>query len=93
VPASLLLDRSKGACSDIHPEDLTDLLARSGIDLISERLESEGMVVDLLDYDVHFGQGFLFSPPRPVQADTGVAGAAKAAGDVPIRLAAAGGIG
>ena len=26
-------------------------------------------VVDLLDYDVRFGQGFLFSPPRPVRAD------------------------
>jgi cyclic-di-GMP phosphodiesterase TipF (flagellum assembly factor) len=26
-------------------------------------------VVDLLDYDVKFGQGFLFSPPRPVRAE------------------------
>jgi cyclic-di-GMP phosphodiesterase TipF (flagellum assembly factor) len=26
-------------------------------------------VVDLLDYDVRFGQGFLFSPPRPVRAE------------------------
>jgi cyclic-di-GMP phosphodiesterase TipF (flagellum assembly factor) len=98
VPASLLLDRSKGAYSDIHPEDLTDLLARSGIDLIAERVESEGMVVDLLDYDVRFGQGFLFSPPRPVraealQAGAGGADAAKLAGDVPSQLAAAGGMG
>ena len=28
-----------------------------------------GTVVDLLDYDVRFGQGFLFSPPRPVRAE------------------------
>jgi cyclic-di-GMP phosphodiesterase TipF (flagellum assembly factor) len=37
------------------------------------------MVVDLLDYDVRFGQGFLFSPPRPVRAEVlGTdAGAAK----------------
>jgi cyclic-di-GMP phosphodiesterase TipF (flagellum assembly factor) len=27
------------------------------------------MVVDLLDYDVRLGQGFLFSPPRPVRAE------------------------
>ena len=27
------------------------------------------MVLDLLDYDVRFGQGFLFSPPRPVRAE------------------------
>ena len=69
VPASLLLNRANNAQSDIHPEDLADLLARSGIDLIGERIESESTVVDLLDYDVRFGQGFLFSPPRPVRAE------------------------
>ena len=26
-------------------------------------------MVDLLDYDVRFGQGALFSPPRPIRAD------------------------
>jgi cyclic-di-GMP phosphodiesterase TipF (flagellum assembly factor) len=26
-------------------------------------------VVDLLDYDVRFGQGFLFSAPRPVRIE------------------------
>jgi len=40
-----------------------------GIDLIAERIESEGMVVDLLDCGVRFGQGFVFSPPRPVRAE------------------------
>ena len=69
VPAKLLLSRITGAHSDIHPADLADLLARSGIDLVAERIESENMVVDLLDYDVRFGQGFLFSPPRPVRAE------------------------
>ena len=69
VSAKLLLSRIGGAHSDIHPADLADLLARFGIDLIAERIESESMVVDLLDYDVRFGQGFLFSPPRPVRAE------------------------
>jgi cyclic-di-GMP phosphodiesterase, flagellum assembly factor TipF len=69
IPATLLLGRVGGAASDIHPADLSDLLGRFGVDLIAERIESEGMAVDLLDYDVRFGQGFLFSPPRPVRAE------------------------
>jgi cyclic-di-GMP phosphodiesterase TipF (flagellum assembly factor) len=69
VPAKLLLNKAATAQSDIHPEDLADLLARHGIDLIAERIESENMVVDLLEYDVRFGQGFLFSAPRPVRAE------------------------
>jgi cyclic-di-GMP phosphodiesterase TipF (flagellum assembly factor) len=69
VPAKLLLNQAAHAQSDSHPEDLADLLARSGIDLIAERIEDESMVVDLLEYDVRFGQGFLFSPPRPVRAE------------------------
>jgi cyclic-di-GMP phosphodiesterase, flagellum assembly factor TipF len=69
VPATLLLNRVGAASTDIHPADLSDLLARFGIDLVADRIEAEGAVVDLLDYDVRFGQGFLFSPPRPVRAE------------------------
>jgi cyclic-di-GMP phosphodiesterase, flagellum assembly factor TipF len=69
APALLLLNRVGNAASNIHPADFSDLLGRFGIDLIAERIESESIVVDLLDYDVRFGQGFLFSPPRPVRAE------------------------
>jgi cyclic-di-GMP phosphodiesterase TipF (flagellum assembly factor) len=69
VQASLLLNRAGTATSDIHPADLSDLVGRFGIDLVAEKIESEGSVVDLLDYDVRYGQGFLFSPPRPVRAE------------------------
>src|SRR5580700_2552023 len=69
APAALLLNRIGAASTDIHPADLSDLVGRFGIDLIAERIEAEGAVVDLLDYDVRFGQGFLFSPPRPVRAE------------------------
>jgi cyclic-di-GMP phosphodiesterase TipF (flagellum assembly factor) len=69
VPATLLLNRVGAASSHIHPADFSDLLGRFGIDLIAERIESDGTVVDLLDYDVRFGQGLLFSPPRPVRAE------------------------
>jgi cyclic-di-GMP phosphodiesterase, flagellum assembly factor TipF len=82
VPAALLLDQKQSSTSDIHPSDLSDLLGRFGIDLIAERIEGERAVVDLLDYDVRFGQGFLFAPPRPLRPEgasaTGGASATKA---------------
>jgi cyclic-di-GMP phosphodiesterase, flagellum assembly factor TipF len=69
VPAALLLDPKQSSASDIHPSDLSDLLGRFGIDLIAERIEGERAVVDLLDFDVRFGQGFLFAPPRPLRPE------------------------
>jgi cyclic-di-GMP phosphodiesterase TipF (flagellum assembly factor) len=92
VPAKLLLNKVAATHTDIDPEDLADLLARSGIDLIAERIETETTVVDLLDYDVRFGQGFLFSPPRPVRSEAlqGAGDAVKSAvGESPGALLAA----
>ena len=79
VPAALLLDHRHNSGSDIHPSDLSDLLGRFGIDLIAERIEGERSVVDLLDYDVRFGQGFLFAPPRPLRPE----GASATGGGIP----------
>ena len=97
VPAKLLLNPAANAQSDIHPGDLAALLARSGVDLIAERIESESMVVDLLDYDVRFGQGFLFSAPRPVRIEAlqgapATAEAPKPAVEARNELAAAGAV-
>jgi cyclic-di-GMP phosphodiesterase TipF (flagellum assembly factor) len=78
VPAALLLDQKQAAASDIHASDLSDLLGRFGIDLIAERIEGERAVVDLLDYDVRFGQGFLFAAPRPLRPEGGNAAAEPA---------------
>jgi cyclic-di-GMP phosphodiesterase TipF (flagellum assembly factor) len=83
VPAPLLLSEAASPGIDIHAADLSDLLGRHGISLIAERIETEHQVVNLLDYDVRFGQGFLFSPPRPVRPEAlqGTAeGAASARG-------------
>jgi cyclic-di-GMP phosphodiesterase, flagellum assembly factor TipF len=80
VPAALLLNRA-AASTDVQAAEFSNLLGSFGIDLIAERIESEPIVVDLLDCDVRFGQGFLFSPPRPVRPDAlqGVAGDAAPA--------------
>ena len=68
VPASLLFNRLGAVAADIRPAEFSDSLGRFGIDLIADRIEQENMVIDLLDYDVRFGQGVLFSPPRPLRA-------------------------
>src|SRR6266700_4124366 len=69
IPAALLLNRGEAKASGIDASDFSDRLGRFGIDLIAEEIESETYVVDLLDFDVRFCQGPLFSPPRPVRAD------------------------
>jgi cyclic-di-GMP phosphodiesterase TipF (flagellum assembly factor) len=69
IAAALLLNRLPGSTIDIHPADFSDLLGRAGLDLIAEKIETEATVIDLIDYDVRFGQGFLFSPPRPVRPE------------------------
>jgi cyclic-di-GMP phosphodiesterase, flagellum assembly factor TipF len=69
VNVNLLLNTSLPAPTDIRPGDLSDLLGRFGIDLVVDRIEHERSVIDLLDYDVRYGQGSLFSPPRPARAE------------------------
>lgn len=86
VPKKLLFNKNGAEQSDIHPAYLEDLLARSSIDLIAGRIENENTVVDLLDFDARFGQGFLFSPSRPVcgeapQNTSAMAEATKLASD------------
>jgi cyclic-di-GMP phosphodiesterase, flagellum assembly factor TipF len=80
APARLFFNRVGVLSSDIQPAEFSDLLGRFGIDLIADRIEHESTVVDLLDYDVRFGQGVLFSPPRPMRADAAQAADAKDAG-------------
>lgn len=81
VPAQFLLGDGAASGSDIHAADLSDLLGRFGISLIAEKIEAEAQVVDLLEYDVRFGQGYLFSQPRPVRNE-----ALRGAGETDIVL-------
>lgn len=78
VPAPLMIARAADTGASIHVADLAGLFARYGMDLVVEDVESESVVVDLLDYEVKFAQGALFSPPRPVRAE--VMAAAEPAG-------------
>jgi cyclic-di-GMP phosphodiesterase, flagellum assembly factor TipF len=68
LPVNLLLG-ADSVRADIHVADMAALLARSGVVLIAEKVETEEQVRDLLDLDVPMAQGFLFSVPRPVRSD------------------------
>ena len=91
VAADTLLKRSAKTTPDIAYADLSDMLARFGIDLVADRIESEAQVVDLLDHDIRLGQGYLFAPPRPVRLEAAVPPApglaAAASGAAKVRAA------
>jgi cyclic-di-GMP phosphodiesterase, flagellum assembly factor TipF len=88
VPAQLMLSKEIAATGHIHPADLSDLMSRHGIELVADRIESETVVVDLLEIDVRFGQGFLFAHPRPVRAEVlGFERASSAPADPQLPLA------
>ena len=89
VPASLLFNRLGAVAADVRPAEFSDLLGRFGIDLIADRIEHEHTVIDLLDYDVRFGQGALFSPPRPLRAGVLESPEARADAQAEEELAAA----
>ncbi len=70
VPASLLLAEARGAAAaDIAAGDLAAHLARGAIQLVAEEVEDDPMVADMLDLGVGYGQGIVFSPPRPVRPE------------------------
>jgi cyclic-di-GMP phosphodiesterase TipF (flagellum assembly factor) len=48
-------------------EGLVRALRRQEIDLIVEKVEDESLLIELLDSDVDYGQGYLFGEPRPAR--------------------------
>lgn len=70
VRAGTLMRGMTGANAAVAAEDFKKLLARHGLNLIAEHVEDEKTVVQLLDYSVDFGQGYLFGEPRAVRDDS-----------------------
>jgi cyclic-di-GMP phosphodiesterase, flagellum assembly factor TipF len=70
VSAALLLAESRGSTlADIAAGDIAIQLARGSIQLVAEEVEDDPMVADMLDLGIAFGQGIVFSPPRPVRPE------------------------
>jgi cyclic-di-GMP phosphodiesterase TipF (flagellum assembly factor) len=70
VRGETLINGMEGANAAVAAEDFKQLLERHGLNLIVERIEDEKTVVQLLDYAVDFGQGYLFGEPRAVREDS-----------------------
>jgi cyclic-di-GMP phosphodiesterase TipF (flagellum assembly factor) len=64
IPAATLLNELRLDRPNADPRVLKDALDRAGIDLIVEKVESESDLIELLDFQIDFGQGFLFGEPR-----------------------------
>jgi cyclic-di-GMP phosphodiesterase TipF (flagellum assembly factor) len=64
VDAQRLLQASRDASSPVDPRRFKAALERNHIDLVVERIESEQTLLELLDYPIDFGQGYLFGEPR-----------------------------
>ncbi|VAV87857.1 hypothetical protein MNBD_ALPHA02-1131 [hydrothermal vent metagenome] len=59
VSAGLILDQE----IDIHPDDMKEAFSRYDIDLIVEKIENDQTIVEILDFGMDFGQGYLFGEP------------------------------
>jgi cyclic-di-GMP phosphodiesterase TipF (flagellum assembly factor) len=70
IPAARLLGWRQLPGGGGDAADLSDALARAGIDLVATEIGDEAIVVELLDRDVRFGQGNLFAQPKPLRSGT-----------------------
>ena len=64
IGADLLLEAEKAGASTIDLRDLKGALDRHGIDMIVEKIEREADLIELLELNIDFGQGYLFGEPR-----------------------------
>ncbi|MBT5812178.1 MAG: EAL domain-containing protein [Rhodospirillaceae bacterium] len=62
VDAALILEQAKDDAEVVRA--LKRTLDEAGIDLIVEKIETEQVLVELSDYRIDFGQGYLFGEPR-----------------------------
>ena len=67
IDAHLLHEVAKGEDALINMNSLKGAMDRQAMDLIVEKIETEEMLVELLDLKIDFGQGYLFGEPKAVK--------------------------
>jgi cyclic-di-GMP phosphodiesterase TipF (flagellum assembly factor) len=80
LSAETLVSRLEFVLSPVRAEDLAALLARNGLSLLIDQIDSEGDVANLQQFNIEYGLGDLFASPKPIRDVTnGKAGLAKSA--------------
>jgi len=70
LDAARVLDAARQGLFGSDPKMLKRTLDSYAIDLVVERIESEPMLLELLDLQIDFGQGYLFGEPRIAKSET-----------------------
>ena len=68
IDAETMLREVPQPSTDIDLQDFKKALERQGIDLVVEKIETENVLRDILDFHVDFGQGYLFGEPKSLSA-------------------------
>ena len=68
IDAETMLRELPQPTTDIDLQDFKKVLKRQGIDLVVEKIETEDVLLDILDFHVDFGQGYLFGEPKTLTA-------------------------
>lgn len=69
MDAMTVLKEMREPTMGVTAEELKRVVDRHGMDLIVEKIESEPMLLELLDLRIDYGQGYLFGEPRPAKVD------------------------
>ena len=68
IDAETMLRELPRPTTDIDLQDFRKVLERQGIGLVVEKIETEDVLLDILDFHVDFGQGYLFGAPKTLTA-------------------------
>ena len=69
MDAMTVLTEMRQPTMGVTAEELKRVVDRHGMDLIVEKIESEPMLLELLDLRIDYGQGYLFGEPRLAKVD------------------------
>jgi cyclic-di-GMP phosphodiesterase TipF (flagellum assembly factor) len=70
IEAERLIAAARAGALGDDPQEFKRMLDSFAIDLIADHVESEPMLLELLDMHLDYGQGYLFGEPRIARAET-----------------------